>query len=143
MFVTQNLRDKVSFILSALEVRAQWLVDFAEKSEPWQLDACTCWAAERALHIAIECSTDAANDVIDALVMREPGGYTDIIRVIAEEGVVTRAWFEQYESVLVFRDKLVHGYKTLTPEDVKTAVRTYSPLFLPYVEMVKRYLEIT
>lgn len=143
MFVTQTLRDKVDIMLTTLETRARWLRATAERSDAWFLDEAQCWAAERALHVAIECSTDAANEVIDALIMREPGGYTDIIRVLMEEDVVSKEWFSQYEGALAFRDRLVHGYTSISPEEVHTAVHKYAALFAPYVEMVQRYLGIS
>lgn len=141
MFITQTLRDKVAAITAELEVRGQWLRATAERTDAWYTDASLRWAAERALHVAIECSTDAANEVIDALVMREPGGYADIIRVLMEEGVVTRTWFNQFEGALAFRDKLVHAYVALSPEDVRAAVQAYGSLFSTYVEMLQAYLE--
>jgi uncharacterized protein YutE (UPF0331/DUF86 family) len=142
VFITQTLRDKVTAIVAELEVRSQWLQATSERADAWHKDESLRWAAERALHVAIECSTDAANEIIDALVMREPGGYADIIRVLMEEGVVTRTWFHQFEGALAFRDKLVHAYVALSPEDVHDAVQAYGSLFSSYVKMLKAYLEI-
>ncbi|GMA49425.1 hypothetical protein GCM10025857_07820 [Alicyclobacillus contaminans] len=73
MFITDALKEKVNQSLCAIEVRSAWFERLKETPE-WWADTTTCWATERALHVAIECVVDAANALIDALVMRDPGG---------------------------------------------------------------------
>lgn len=142
MFVTERLREKVDHILRTLEERASWLMEVRELPEAEWEGPALVWAAERAMHVAIECTVDAANEIIDALVMREPGSYEDILRVLMEEGVVTKEWFEAYVGVLAFREKLVRGYTSLPGSEVVQAVRVYAPLFQPYAAAVRNYLEI-
>lgn len=143
MFVTDQLRQDVDKLLQVIELRADWLETVAEKPEDLEQDVAVLWATERALHVAVECVTDAANLVIDALVMREPGGYADIVRVVAEEGVVDRAWFHAFEGALEFRNQLARGYAILSAAEVATATRAYGALFRPFVQSVRRYLDIS
>jgi uncharacterized protein YutE (UPF0331/DUF86 family) len=142
MFITERLREKVDHILRTMEERASWLMEVRELPDAQWEGPTLVWAAERAMHVAIECSVDAGNEIIDALVMREPGSYEDILRVLMEEGVVSREWFDAYVGVLEFRDKLVRGYTSLPGSDVVQAVRTYAPLFQPYAAAVRAYLGI-
>ncbi|MCL6637434.1 MAG: DUF86 domain-containing protein [Alicyclobacillus sp.] len=125
--------------LRLLGERAQWLESLVD-NDGWEQDVVQLWAAERALHVALECMTDAANAVIDALVMRDPGGYADIIRVLAEEGVVSWSWFDQFEPVLHFRERLVRGYADLQPADVVRAVRQSASLLNVYADSLRQYL---
>ncbi|MCL6515423.1 DUF86 domain-containing protein [Alicyclobacillus sp.] len=143
MFVTDTLRSQVERLLQSVEVRSRWLTNLSGQADNLARDTALVWAAERALHVAVECVTDAANLIIDALVMRDPGGYVDIVRVLMEEGVVSRDWFRRFEPMLQFRERLVHGYQDLGPDEVVQAVTAYGPLFMEYVESVRRYLGIT
>lgn len=143
MFVTDELREAVDAKLRAVDERSRFLIaalDWVETD--WQ-DMTKVWAAERALHVAIECVTDAANLIIDALVMREPGSYADIVRVIAEEGVVDRTFPEQFAEALQFRNQLVREYHQLGSADVVRAVHTCAPVFVPFVRSVRTYLGIS
>ncbi|MBX6353361.1 MAG: DUF86 domain-containing protein [Thermoflavifilum sp.] len=139
MFITEELQKRIDGILQAIEVRADWLARLAEQPG-WSADPGRVWAAERALHVAIECVTDAASDMIDALVMRDPGSYADIVRVLMEEGVVSADWFHAFEPALTYRDKLVRRYRELTAAETEEAVRRCAPLLRPYCDAVRRYL---
>lgn len=156
VFITAELRLGVKKYLDKVDECFNWL-----DSCPWSpsgrddgtsdpnpdiaddpMDPTTKLAAERALHVAVECTTDAANLVIDALIMREPGGYADILRVLMEESVVTKLWFEQFENALRFRDRLVHHYADLTVNEVRDAVQAYTPLLPEYTAALRTYLDI-
>lgn len=142
MFITEQLRQDVDKLLGAIVTRAKWLEAAANSSSGDWTEETMVWAAERALHVAVECVTDAANLVIDALVMREPGGYADIVRVLMEEGVVERSWFAEFEGALDLRNRLARQYVDLTPAEVVTAVNAYGPLFRPFVAALRSYLGI-
>ncbi len=140
LFITDSLRTQVDRFLRAIEERSRWLAGLTPSSgadDPGRV-----WAAERALHVAVECVTDAANLIIDALVMRDPGGYVDIVRVLMEEGVVSRDWFQRFEPMLRLRERLVHGYLDLPPDEIMEAAVQFGPLFNEYVASVRQYLGI-
>ncbi|GGI97533.1 hypothetical protein GCM10010885_03980 [Alicyclobacillus cellulosilyticus] len=146
MFVTDALRGKVEAYLATMERCAAWLAEAArtlqEEGETLASDVTLRLAAERALHVAIESALDAANTVIDALVMREPGGYADMIRVLAEEGVVSRSFSQAFAAALSFRSRLVRDYLQLTAEEVADAVRQLQHLFPEFAASLRRYLQI-
>jgi uncharacterized protein YutE (UPF0331/DUF86 family) len=142
MYIDDSLREKVGAILDVLSERAGWLSELASREDAWWETVETRWAAERALHVAIECTTDAANDIIDAVIMRDPGSYIDIVRVLMEEHVVEQHWFKRFEQMLPIRDKLIRKHTDLSPEQVRDAVREYASLFQPYVAAVRSYLNV-
>jgi len=142
MFVTSVLRNQVARMLQRLETNSRWLEECAHLTEDWSADLTRVLAAERAMHVCVELTTDAANAVIDALVMRDPGGYADIIRVLMEEGVVEKDWFMEFEGALAFRQKVIHGYLDLSGSEVVDAVRQYATLFSTYISKLRTYLEI-
>lgn len=140
MFVTTQLLQQIADTHAFAAPYIRWLEEHCTKSEGIVQDFSTCLAAERALHIATESLTDSANLVIDALVMRDPGGYLDIIKVLAEESVVTAEWFSAFEGCLELRGKLVHKYRLLSPTEIASAVSMYGPLFQSYYEQLNNYL---
>lgn len=142
MFVTEALRSQVGPCLDTVDECAAWLRRASEQEVDWATNQTKRLAGERALHVAIESVTDAGNFVIDALIMREPGSYADIVRVLMEEGVVTRAWFQHFEAALTFRNRIVHEYRGITPQEVAAAVANFTPLFSEFVQAVRAYLEM-
>ncbi len=142
MFVTDNLRRNVQKILVDMEERSDFLMEVRSADPSWAKSRERRWAAERALHVAIECVTDVANLVIDALVMRDPGNYEDMLRVLLEERVVSQEWFDGFVSILDLRSRLVRDYGRLGPEDVRRAVGEYASLFGEYAESIRSYLGI-
>lgn len=142
MFVTDNLRRNVQKILLDMEERSDFLLSVREDEPFWAENRERRWAAERAVYVAVECVTDVANLVIDTLVMRDPGNYEDMLRVLFEEHVVTKEWFDEFVSILDFRSRLVRDYGHLSPDDVGQAVHKYAPLFGEYARSLRTYLEI-
>lgn len=143
MFVTDALRRRVQSKIDAMRPRVDWLEALAQRQEPWHLDPTTCWAAERALHVSVELVTDIADAVIDALVMREAGSYEDMLHVLEEEHVVTKAWLITFQGVLTARTQLVRAYADVQPEDVRAAVVSYAWQFRPYCDAISSYLQLS
>ena len=46
------------------------------------------FALERALHLAVECMIDVGTAMIDGFIMRDPGGYLDIVDILLDEKVI-------------------------------------------------------
>ncbi len=141
MFMTDNLRSEVRRSLMAMQVRLDWLKRLAARTDAWWKDDTTCWAAERALHVCLECATDAASTLIVGLVMRDPGSYEDIFRIMAEESVVPREWFENFTSALKLRDGLIHKYDQITADEVHIGVQDYPGLLQDFVRFMEIYLQ--
>jgi uncharacterized protein YutE (UPF0331/DUF86 family) len=142
MFVTDTLRDQVKAFLTAMESRSRWLQQLSARSDAWWEDQTLRLAAERALHVAIECTTDVGNAIIDALIMREPGSYADIIQVLMEEKVVTTDWFASFQGAFKLREQLVHDYLQVEDADLSRGVQTLSVLFDDYADFIRLYLKL-
>ncbi|MCL6446025.1 MAG: DUF86 domain-containing protein [Alicyclobacillus sp.] len=142
MFVTDELRAKVNVYLSTLDERASWLMAQSSDDTDWSADFTRRLAAERAFHVAVECVTDAASLVIDALVMRDPANYLDIVKVLWEESVITRAWYEEFAQAVDIRNRLVRDYCAVSAGEIRDAVVRFAPLFADYVKALRAYLGI-
>jgi len=142
MFVTESLKTKVRQSLVVYSVRAEWLRQHVDELVVIGDDRTMVWAAERAFHVAVECMADIGNDLIDALVMRDPGSYSDILGVLAEEQVVSRSWFQKFEPAIAFRSKIVKGYMGLQAVESTQNLVQFIPLLPEFSDSIKEYLQL-
>ncbi|WP_067619279.1 DUF86 domain-containing protein [Alicyclobacillus acidiphilus] len=142
MFVTSEQKARISDWLTALSNRVSWLTELSRRQDAWERDLGLRMASERAMHTCLEYMTDISSLVIDALVMRDPGGYADIVKVLVEEDVLSEAWFRAFEPIFEFRTRLLRDFHQITPEEVRNAVDTYTPMFLPFVEGIQTFLDL-
>lgn len=73
---------------------------------------------ERTLQIAIECCLDVIHHIISDEGFREPNSYADGFKVLAENGVLPNDAVENYRLMTQFRNRLVHYYEKIDPEQV-------------------------
>lgn len=71
------------------------------------------FAAERAVHLAIEVVTDVGSLMIDGFMMRDASSYEDIIDVLKGEGVMPEAMAEELKSLVSERRLLAQEYMHL------------------------------
>ncbi|MDI9260123.1 DUF86 domain-containing protein [Alicyclobacillus sendaiensis] len=140
MFLTKDHKRQIEGWLEALGERAEWLQALAEREDAWELDLTWRLAAERALWTSVEYVTDIASLIIDALVMRDPGGYADIVKVLVEEDVLERSWFDAFTGAIDFRSRLLRDHARITPTDVRETVMRYADLFAPFMNQIREFL---
>ena len=74
--------------------------------------------AERYLHLTIECLLDIGNHVIADRGYRKPETYSEILEILAEEGVVSLELSSRMAGMAAFRNVLVHDYLRLDLDKV-------------------------
>lgn len=77
------------------------------------------FAASRALHLAVECVIDVGTAMIDGFIMRDPGGYLDIVDILEDERVIPKEGADRIRELVRFRDRLVRRYDELSPGEVE------------------------
>jgi uncharacterized protein YutE (UPF0331/DUF86 family) len=94
------------------------------------------FAIMRALHIGVECVIDIGNTIIDGFIMRDPGGYADIIDILEDEQVVPLSLANKLKKFVELRDKLVRYYDQMDKQDIELLLTevTVFPQFLSFVE---------
>lgn len=141
MFMTASQKEDVKHMFRVMERYTQEMKRLAdEKEEDFLADVRSQLAAERALHIALESVTDVGNLLIDALIMRDPSSYEDIIRILGEEEVIPTTFMEHFLEVVRFRRVLVHEYRKLQAADVYHIMREHVGDFEQFRDHVYRYL---
>lgn len=86
-------------------------------------------AAERYLHLSIECLLDIGNHIIADRGYPKPETYADIFRILAEEAVIPQDLLQEVEGMAAFRNLLVHDYVRLDRDRVYRVITEKLPYF--------------
>ena len=81
--------------------------------------------AERYLHLSIECLLDIGNHIIADRGYRKPDTYSEILEILAEEGVVPAELAQKMAGMAAFRNVLVHDYLRLDLEKVFQVIKEH------------------
>ncbi|EJY55223.1 hypothetical protein URH17368_1963 [Alicyclobacillus hesperidum URH17-3-68] len=141
MFLTDAHKEQIETWLAGLSERVTWLQTLSQQSDAWEHDLTWRLAAERALHTSVEYVTDISSLIIDALVMRDPGGYADIVKVLVEEQVVDAQWFDSFTGIFDLRTKLLRDHAQVTPTEIRQAVVRYANQFSPFIDAIRAYIK--
>ena len=95
---------------------------------------------ERTLQIAVEACMDVAHHLISDEKWREPSTYADTFVVLAENGVLTPEDATRYRLMAQFRNKVVHYYEKVDPEQVFAIFKGHLDDFTKYVESIRIWL---
>jgi uncharacterized protein YutE (UPF0331/DUF86 family) len=95
---------------------------------------------ERTLQIAVEACLDAAHHIISDEGWREPNSYADAFAVLAENGVISESDAETYRLMAQFRNKIVHYYEKVDPEQVFAVFTGHLGDFDGFVKSVREWM---
>jgi uncharacterized protein YutE (UPF0331/DUF86 family) len=144
LFITDQHRTQIQSYLDIMDKQSQVLrVLKAHSFEEFQNQPVLQAAAQRALHIALECLTDIGNIIIDALIMRDPASYEDIFLILTEEGVFEQAFADHFIGAVRFRKTLVHEYRDLTAENVYEKVQAHAEDFDTIRSSIAKYVKLS
>jgi len=79
-------------------------------------------SAKYYLQVAIESCLDVAGHVIASEGFRSPKDYGDTFTVLAEQGVLERAFADKLRQMVKFRNRLVHLYAEIDNRQVADAL---------------------
>ncbi len=144
MFITDTHRAQIRELLNLMEKQFTVLhtLKTTKNWDEFKDDAVLQAAAERALHVAVECLTDIGNIMIDALVMRDAASYEDIFIILKEENVFAAEFAEHFMGAVRFRKTLAHEYLQLTAENVWQAVQEYTGDFATIRDSIAKYVNL-
>lgn len=77
------------------------------------------FALERAIHLAAECVVDVGTTLIDDFMMRDPGGYADVIEILWDQEVITQEIAEALIELVQIRNRLVREYHQVELDELR------------------------
>ena len=142
MWIREHDREKMKPFMELLKEQADLLKLCQTQAEQMKnVSSIVDAARARALHIGSECITDIGNIIIDACAMRDPSSYTDILTVLADEGVVDRQLEQELLKIMQLRKNLVHEYVQLPLNEVRDLASVAVEAFYRCEEQMKYFSE--
>jgi len=133
---TKRIERQLTYLQTCIDVIAR--ID-EQPQEKWMQDPIRVFALSRAYHIAVECIIDVGSLLIDGFVMRDPGGYLDIVDILTDEAVIPAEQADAIKSLVLFRDRLARHYDTLVPADLVVHLDKLE-IMVSFIDWVRSYL---
>ncbi len=95
---------------------------------------------ERTLQIAVEAVLDTAHHIIGDEGYREPENYADALAVLAEQHVISPETAAAARLMAKFRNKVVHYYEKIDPQQVFIIFRDHLGDFDSFITDIRRWL---
>ncbi|PTX59083.1 uncharacterized protein YutE (UPF0331/DUF86 family) [Melghirimyces profundicolus] len=131
---TERIKSQLEYLERCLDV-------MFDAREAWSRDdRLACFAGARALHIGVECVIDVGSTMIDGFIMRDPGGYLDIVDILEDENVVPSYGAVRLKELIRFRDRLVRRYHEVSEEELFRELSD-TEVFHSYITWVRDYLK--
>ena len=97
-------------------------------------------AFERIAYVVIESIIDVGNSMIDGFIMRDPGGYEDIIDILEDEKVIVVEQAHSLKEVIAVRKQLVQEYTAINHQTLVDALTKNAEALEQFPNNVRRYL---
>lgn len=128
---TERIQDQLGYLDTCLIV--------LEQVDEHQKDLQQSFATARALHIAVECIVDIGSVMIDGFIMRDPGGYQDIVDILTDEQVIPHPLSLLIGEWVTFRERLIRQYTTVTQDELLAKAKEAAQI-RPFITHVQAYL---
>ncbi len=149
LFLTTEYKQRITLLCVRLEKEGMLLQDtvmYETENSSWEdtslIGKIIVRALEREIHVVIELIADIGNALIDALIMRDPGGYRDIVMILLDEKVITSEIANSLLDVVSLRPLLIQQYGDEGRDQILKAASCW-PTVLQFVQAIKEYVAVT
>ena len=128
--------------IDKIEENVQELKEIAKLSfQEFQENRLALPAVERMLQISIEACLNIGSHIVSAIGTRRANNYSDIIKILAEEKVLTPDFAKKIARMAGFRNILVHVYLDVDIEETYRIIQENLDDFGEFVKQVKEFLK--
>lgn len=132
----------VSRKLTLLEAYSGYLETLAQHpADEFAASFLLVGAARYYLQVAIECCLDIGAHTLASDTSRRAEDYRSIIRLLAEEGILSAATASALEPAAALRNRLVHGYDRVDDAMVHGMLSTATVTFQSFARELAAYLD--
>ena len=117
------------------------LLALYKEEENWEADLIHSLALARLAHVVIESIIDVGNTMIDGFIMRDPGGYDDIIDIMDDEKVITPEMSDPLKQVIGLRRMIVMKFIDVETTSIVKILDSSMATLLAFPTKVRHYLE--
>jgi uncharacterized protein YutE (UPF0331/DUF86 family) len=128
--------------LSKLQQYLEYLKELRKADlESFINDFKTAGAVERYLQVSIECMIDIGNEIISSLQLQRPERYRDIPYILARSRIIPEGFTDTMNSMIGFRNLLVHDYASINLELVYEFLQTRLEHFQEFIRYIVEWLQ--
>lgn len=117
------------------------LLDLLEGKTNWEQDEISRLALERLGQNMMESIIDVGNSMIDGFIMRDPGGYDDIIDILTDERVISREMDAPLKEVIEFRKVLVRDFHSVNHAQLIQMLMSNLSYLKQFPKSIESYIE--
>lgn len=117
------------------------LLTLYKEEEVWKEDLVHSLALARLTHVVIESIIDVGNTMIDGFIMRDPGGYDDIIDIMDDEKVIEPEMAEPLKQVIGLRRMIVMEFIDVDTNTIVEVLDKSLETLHSFPTKVRHYLE--
>lgn len=117
------------------------LLALYKKEKDWEADLIHSLALARLTHVVIESIIDVGNTMIDGFIMRDPGGYDDIIDIMDDEKVITPEMSDPLKKVISLRRMIVMEFIEVNTSEIILILDNSMESLIVFPSKVRHYLE--
>lgn len=117
------------------------LLALYKEEDNWEEDLIHVLALARLSHVVIEAIIDVGNTMIDGFIMRDPGGYDDIIDIMDDEKVITPEMSTPLKQVIGLRQMIVREFIDVDAKSIIDVLDVSYEALLLFPTKVRHYLE--
>lgn len=99
------------------------------------------YALERISHMLIESTVDVGNMIIDAFILRDPGSYSDVMDIMALEGVITDDTRDEFLQTFQWRTILQREYTEIDHDQLKMDFLKHLSAYATFKSDVEQFFE--
>ncbi|GAA0428708.1 DUF86 domain-containing protein [Lentibacillus halophilus] len=96
---------------------------------------------ERATEVIIESMLDVGNMMIDGFIMRDPGGFEDIIDILIDEKVLPDVDETGYKAIIRLRKMVVKDYLAIDHALLENTLHQHWAMLIQFSDHVRNYLK--
>lgn len=130
-------RTKVNETLEHMEE----LLALYKETKEWTGNLMDSLALARLAHVIVESIIDVGNTMIDGFIMRDPGGYEDIIDIMDDEQVITKEMSEPLKRVIGLRKMIVRDFNNVDVNSIESILSDSMVALSEFPGKVRYYLE--
>jgi uncharacterized protein YutE (UPF0331/DUF86 family) len=135
-------REKLLLQADKLEEGLRRLGDVGRRTvEEFVRDDMAVAAAERRIQVSVECCLNIGNHIIAGLGLKRADSYVEVFGRLAEGGVISQQLGEELKKAARFRNRVVHIYVDLKPEEAHQFCVETAPHLASFVETVFAWLK--
>lgn len=133
---------KIEHLLNYADTIYVQVRDLYERIQAKQHSLVDLLAAERVLLLYFDVFTDVTNLLIDGFVMRDPGGYEDMVDILDDEQVISPATSTYLRELILFYRAAIKDYANYSLNETERIFIRLFPQLQSFAVEVRSYLQV-